>query len=154
MKHVYVLCSAFLLATVMFAQQQGQPPPTTEPPYGTPQTFPDDRQNPQTTPQEPLPPGEPVPSPQTRPAEPMPPDEPAPPPHALASQEVEQQITTHFSSEPGLRDNNIDAKVSTDSVVLTGTVETEEQHERAVRIAQAYAADRQIVDKIKVRQQT
>jgi len=37
---------------------------------------------------------------------------------------------------------------------LTGTVDSEKQHDLAVRIAQSFAGDRQVVDKIKIRQQT
>ena len=40
-----VFASAFLLASLGFAQQQGLPPPTA-PPYGTPPTFPEGRQSP------------------------------------------------------------------------------------------------------------
>ena len=41
-----------------------------------------------------------------------------------------------------------------DKLVLTGNVDTETQHDLALRIAQSYAGDRRIVDKIKVKQQT
>jgi hypothetical protein len=36
-------------------------------------------------------------------------------------------------------------------VTLTGSVDTERQHDLALRITKSYAADRKIVDKIKVR---
>jgi osmotically-inducible protein OsmY len=39
-------------------------------------------------------------------------------------------------------------------VILTGTVASEEQHDLALRIAQSYAGDRKIVDKIKLTQLT
>ncbi len=84
----------------------------------------------------------------------MPPDTQAPPPQTMSSERVEQQITQRLSSEPELSKSNIDAKVDESAVVLTGSVDTETQHELAVRIAQSYAGDRRIVDKIKVRQQT
>jgi len=131
-------CLTLLLATLCFAQQQGQPPPGTQPPpYRTPPTFPG----------EPQAPGQQ----QTRP---MPPDEQAPPPQALSTDEVQQQITSHLKSEPALKRTHLDAKVSDRSVVLTGNVYTEGQHDLALRIAQSYAGDRRIVDKIKVLQQT
>jgi osmotically-inducible protein OsmY len=72
----------------------------------------------------------------------------------MSTQQVEQEITQHLSSEPALRNSDVDAKADEISVVLSGSVATERQHDLAVRIAQAYAGDRRIVDKIKVRQQT
>jgi osmotically-inducible protein OsmY len=72
----------------------------------------------------------------------------------MSSERVEQQITQHLSSEPALAKISVDAKVDESSVVLTGSVDTETQHDLAVRIAQSYAGDRKLVDKIKVRQQT
>jgi len=129
----HVLSVGLLLASMGFAQQQGQPPPTTTPPYQTPPTFPERRQTPEGR---------------------MPPDTQAPPPQTMSTQRVEQEITQHLNSEPALRDSNIDAKVNENSVVLVGSVNSESKHDLAVRIAQAYAGDRKIVDKIKVRQQT
>jgi len=40
------------------------------------------------------------------------------------------------------------------TVLLTGNVDSEQQHDLALRIAQSYAGDRKIVDKIKVTQAT
>jgi osmotically-inducible protein OsmY len=37
--------------------------------------------------------------------------------------------------------------------MLTGSVDTERQHNLALRIAQSYAGDRKIADKIKIRRQ-
>lgn len=128
-----VLCFTVLLATFGFSQQQGQPPRTTSPPYQTPPTFPEGRQTPRAQ---------------------MPPDTQAPPSQTMSSQQVEQQITQRLSSEPALSKTNIDAKVDESSVVLTGSVDTETQHDMAVRITQSYAGDRKIVDRIKVKQQT
>ena len=132
MKHI-VFCFVLLLATIGVAQQQGQPPPATSPPYQTPPTFPEGRQSPRTQ---------------------MPPDTQAPPPQTMSTERVEQQITQRLSSEPELFKSNIDTKVDENSVVLTGSVDSETQHDLAVRIAQSYAGDRKIVDKIKVKEQT
>src|SRR6266404_1021226 len=131
MKHI-VFCFVLLLATIGVAQQQGQPPPATSPPYQTPPTFPEGRQSPRTQ---------------------MPPDTQAPPPQTMSTEKVEQQITQRLSSEPELFKSNIDTKVDENSVVLTGIVDSETQHDLAVRIAQSYAGDRKIVDKIKVKEQ-
>lgn len=84
----------------------------------------------------------------------MPPDTQAPPLQPMSTETVEQQITQRLSSEPELSKSNIEAKVDEDSVVLTGSVDNETQHDLAVRIAQSYAGDRKIVDKIKVKEQT
>ena len=130
----YVLCSMLLfLATGVLAPQQGQPPPTTSPPYETPPTFPEGRQTPR---------------------EQMPPDTHAPPPETMSSQRVEGQIMDQLKAEPALTGTNIDARVDNNSVVLTGSVDTTAQHDLAVRIAQSNAGDREVVDKVKVRQQT
>ena len=129
MKHV--LCGlVLLLATVALGQQPGQPP-ATAPPQGTPPTFPEDR----------------------APRQPMPPDQEAPP-QKLSTPEVQQQIQQGLNSEPALRNSKVRVHVDENSVILTGTVSTEEQHDRALRIAQSYAGDRKIVDKINLTQQT
>jgi len=44
-------------------------------------------------------------------------------------------------------------KADDESVMLTGTVNTEKQHGLALRIAQSYAGQRKIVDKIQIREQ-
>ena len=130
----YVLsCAVLFLSTIVLAQQQGQPPSTTTPPYQTPPTFPEGRQTPR---------------------EQMPPDTKAPPPQAVSSERVEGQILDQLKAEPTLSATNIDARVDDNSVVLTGSVDTMTQHDLAVRIAQANAGDRRIVDKITLRQQT
>jgi osmotically-inducible protein OsmY len=126
MKHLFSLL-ALLLATTVLAQQ-GQPPPQTTPP-----TFPEGQQ---------------------APTRQMPPDEKAPPPQNLSTKQVERQVQQALNSEPALRNSHVGVKADKDSVVLTGTVTTEEQHDLAMRIAQSHAGERKIVDKIKLRQQT
>jgi glucose/arabinose dehydrogenase len=122
-----LLCGALLLlATLTFSQQQAKPPPGS-PPYISPPTFPEEPQ--------------------------MPHDQKAPPPQALSSTQVEQQIQ-HFNAEPALANTNLGIKADESLVVLSGTVDSDTQHELALRIAQSYAGDRKIVDKITVRQQT
>ena len=130
----YVLgCAILFLATIVIAQQQGQPPPTTSPPYQTPPTFPEGRQTPR---------------------EQLPPDTHAPPPETMSSEKVASQIIHQLRAEPSLASTNVDARVDDNSVVLTGSVDTMTQHDLAVRIVQANAGDRKIVDKIKIKQQT
>lgn len=127
------LCFAVLLATLGFAQQPGEAPPDTRPPYQAPPSFPQGRATPRQQ---------------------LPPDTQAPPSESMSAPEVEKQITRRLSSEPTLSDTNLDAKVDEHAVVLTGTVDKETQHRLALHIAQSYAAQRRIVDKIKVRQHT
>jgi hypothetical protein len=129
MKYVF-FSLALLLATTMFAQQPGPPSPT-GPPQTTPPTFPEGR----------------------APRETMPPDQEAPPPQKLSTKEVQQQIEQGFSSDPMLRNSSIAVHVDQNSVILTGTVSSEQEHDRALRIAKSYAGDRKIDDKITVKQQ-
>ncbi len=115
------------LVASVFAQQQ---PPTNRPPYTTPPTFPEGG-----TQQE------------------MPPDTKAPPPRGLSAAKVGQQIQDKLKSEPALANTKLGVKANAKSVTLTGLVDTERQHDLALRIAQSYAGDRKIVDKIKIRGQ-
>jgi osmotically-inducible protein OsmY len=78
----------------------------------------------------------------------------APMPESASAGQVEQQIMQHLSSEPTLAKTSVNAKVDEDTVLLTGTVDTQTEHDVAVRIAKSYAGDRKIVDKINIRQQT
>src|SRR5438067_2864853 len=116
-----------LLAMPTLAQQQGQPPPQSTPP-----TFPEER----------------------APRQQMPPDQEAPPQGLSTPEEVQQLIQQGLNSEPMLHNSNVGVHVDENSVILTGTVSSEEQHDLALRIAQSYAGDRKIVDKIKLTQQT
>jgi osmotically-inducible protein OsmY len=123
------LCGlALAFAVTAFAQQQS---PTNPPPYTTPPTFPDDQASRQE----------------------MPPDTKAPAPQGLSTAEVEQQIQDKLNREPILANTNVGVKTDDKSVTLTGTVDTDAQHDLALRIAQSYAGDRTIVDKITVRGQ-
>jgi BON domain len=117
---------ALLLTTAALAQQPGQPPPQSTPP-----TFPQDR----------------------APRQPMPPDQGAPS-QRLTTPEVQRQIQQGLNSEPMLRNSNVGVHVDERSVILTGTVDSEQQHDLVMHIAQSYASDRKIVDKIKVIRQT
>lgn len=81
----------------------------------------------------------------------MPPDQEAPPNDELSSAQVEQQIQRGLNSEPKLENTNVSAKTDDRSVVLTGTVNTEKQHDVAMRIARSYAGKREIVDNIKLK---
>lgn len=66
----------------------------------------------------------------------------------------EGEILDQLKAEAALSATNVDGRVDDNSVVLTLTVDTVTQRDLAVRIAQANAGDRKVVDKIKVRQTT
>ena len=120
-------CLALTFVTSAFAQQQ---PPTNSPPYTTPPTFPEGRPHQQ-----------------------MPPDTKAPPPQDLSASEAEQQIQDKLHREPSLANTQIGVKIDATSVTLTGSVDTERQRDLALRIAQSYAGQRKVVDKIKIQGQ-
>lgn len=123
-------CGALLLfAATAVAQQQAQPP-YNPPPYSTPPTLPQDQ----------------------TPTEPMPPDTKAP--SYLSSAEVQEQIQKKLASEPLLANADVNATADDNSVVLAGTVENEQERELALRIAESYAGERKIIDKLEIRQGT
>src|SRR2546430_836459 len=120
-----------MLSTAQISNPQGMP--------GTPPTFPSDQGKSGKT------------GPDTRlPSDPssMPPDTKAPAPHA---QDLQQQIEQALAKEPDLADSDIEVKVGRNNVILTGTVENSNDHALALRIAQSYAGERQVVDKLKLR---
>src|SRR4029078_3854578 len=122
-----VSCLLLLLVTSTLAQVQGQPPSQTMSSTFFQEQAPRDQ---------------------------MPPDQKAPPPRLWTPEKVQQQIEQHLNSEPALQNSRVGVDVDEDVVVLSGTVGTEQQHDLALRIAQSYAGDRKIVDKIKLTQQT
>jgi BON domain len=91
---------------------------------------------------------------QQPPSRQMPPDMRAPTPGELASPDVQSQLQKAFSQSSVLRGGNVTATVDDQNIVLEGTVENQQQHEAALQLAQTYAGQRRIVDKIVVRQKT
>lgn len=115
-----------LLGTSVLAQQQNPP---LYPPYPTPPTFPDDRGA----------------------RKQMPPDINIKAPiQELSPTEIQEQIQKKLDTEPALTTVVVKATVNDHTVMLKGTVLEERQHELALRIAESYAGERQIVDKIEV----
>lgn len=124
-----MLCGAVLLfATSVFPQQQSIPP-YNSPPTTTPPTFPQD----------------------PRPGQSLPPDTRAPAPGEPTDAELQEQIQHKLSTEPLLESLRLKVNVDTNTVVLTGTVDNEQQHRLALRVAESYAGQRQLVDKIRIR---
>jgi hyperosmotically inducible periplasmic protein len=128
-----------LFATVAVAQQQ-------TPPGSTPPTFPSDTDK---APGNTAPPDHPAPpDANAPPAQPMPPDRNAQP---MATDEIQQQIQKKLDTEPDLNGANVKAEVSDTTVILTGSVASEQEHDLALRIAHSYSGDRTIDDKIQVK---
>lgn len=78
----------------------------------------------------------------------MPPDTKAPAP---SSREIQQQIDQALSKEPDLEASDIRVMVDKNAVTLTGTVDNPNQRTLALHIAQSYAGERQVVDKLKLK---
>jgi osmotically-inducible protein OsmY len=120
-----------LLAATTFAQQ-GQPgyPPSTSPQQTAPnrQQMPPD-QTPEA--QEPMGPGS----------------------QATASAQVGQEIQQALQAQPSLSNARINVSPRGNSVVLSGVVADQDQHQRALRVAALHASGLEIVDHIKVQQQ-
>ena len=116
-----------LLVTLMVAQVQGQPPSQPVSPRLSQEQIPREQ---------------------------MPPDQQAPPPRLSTPEKVQQQIEQRLNAEPALQNSKVSVHVDEDLLILNGTVSSEQQHDLALRIAQSYAGDRKIVDKIQVTQQT
>ncbi len=71
-----------------------------------------------------------------------------------ANFEVKHQLDEIFAKDPLFARSNLNARVDSRRIVLNGTVETEEQHQSAIRAAETYAGGRKIVDNIVVRSRT
>ncbi len=130
-----LLGAALLLATTMMAQQQ--PPPYSPPSHGTP-PFVGDEDRPQQAP----------------PDAQLPPDTHAPAASTQSSTEIHQQIQKKIADEPALSNSGVKVNVDDHGITLTGVVDSEQQHDLAMRIAQSYAGDRPIDDKIEIRSKT
>jgi|tagenome__1003787_1003787.scaffolds.fasta_scaffold20712916_2 osmotically-inducible protein OsmY len=77
---------------------------------------------------------------------------PTPQEKAIPAATLEQQIQSKLLDEPILKSSSVAAKVhDDDSVVLTGAVDSEQQHQRAVSIAASLGGSRKLIDRIVVR---
>src|SRR6266850_1059938 len=133
MRRIILSAAILVLSVGMFAQQQGRPPYDEQPPVQTPPTFPEDH------------------DPGVRPVPPnMPPDTTAPP-RELSNSEVQQQIQNKLSSEPMLKNNQLSAEVTDDEVVVSGTTDSQAERDVALRIAESYAGERPVVNKVEIK---
>lgn len=102
----------------------------------------------QGTPPEQQPPAATSPGPQTQQQQ-MPPT-----PGELASPDIQRQLQKELGREPLLSGSNVKATVDDQNIVLEGTVDNRNQHDLALQLAQSYAGQRKIVDKIVIREKT
>jgi BON domain len=123
------LCALLLLMSTSVVAQQQSIPPYNSSPTTPPSTFPQDQ----------------------RPGERMPPDTRAPAPSQPTDAEVQEQINQKLATEPLLEHLGLKATANSHTIVLSGSVDNEQQHKLALRIAQSYAGERKIVDKITIR---
>ena len=80
------------------------------------------------------------------------PDERERKPRTLTTQEVRQQIERGLKSQPAMAGASLSVLVEESRVVLSGGVYSEQQHDLALSIAESYAGNRRIVDRITLRQ--
>lgn len=69
----------------------------------------------------------------------------------MTSAELESAINSRISSDPALKNVDIDADAEDNEVTLTGTVETQEQRTRVTDAVKAVNATLQVTDKIDVK---
>ena len=67
-----------------------------------------------------------------------------------ASTQLQQSITNALHSDPALAGSNVMVNVTDSTIELTGSVPTGKERQTAKRIAQSYAQNRKVVDRITV----
>ena len=133
MSRVTTIAAILALSVGLLAQEQSRPPMDEQPPVPNPPAYPEDM------------------DPGVRPVPPnMPPDTSAPP-RELTSQEAELEIQAKLDSEPSLRNNQLKVEVSEDEVVVSGSTDSEAERDVAIRIAESYAGERPVVNKVEIR---
>ena len=135
MNRLMLIAAMLVFSLSLPAQQQAPPAPDQQQvPGQTPPTFPEDQD----------------PGARRTPPD-MPPDTKAPPSRELSSGEIRDQIQSKLNSEPGLEDDRVSVNVTDSEVTITGSVDTEAEHDLALRIAESYAGERHLVDKVEIR---
>lgn len=134
-----LVTATLLLATSTLAQQQAHPP-YAPPPHETP-PYVSGEQNP------------PPMHPEANPGQ-MPPDTKAPVSQQLSTKEIQQQVQQKLDAEPLLAGNNLVVIVDDQSVTVAGTVDSESERNLVLRVAQSYAGNRSVVDKLEILQKS
>lgn len=127
-----ILVCALLLLAAPLALVQQQPPPQGQPPAqaSPPVTYPENRGQPQ-----------PSPSPTATPEQNK----------AGVNSQIQNQVQSALKSDPVLSGANVQASVDDQSINVTGTVESEAQHDRVLQLLGPYMRYRSINDKVKVK---
>lgn len=71
----------------------------------------------------------------------------------LTSSEAQNAIVEKLKSEPGLNSSKVDVALTAGTVKLSGTVPSEEDRDKVVRIAKSYAGNREVQDQLAVQAQ-
>jgi lipid-binding SYLF domain-containing protein len=77
----------------------------------------------------------------------------APRAKVLTSSEAQNAIVEKLKTEPGLNTTNVDVVLTAGSVKLSGSVPSEEDRAKVVRIAKSYAGNREVQDQLAVQAQ-
>lgn len=84
----------------------------------------------------------------------LPPDTAAPPAAQVSSADIQDELQKEFGRASILSDQPLKATVDDQNILLTGTVETQQQHDLALKLAQQYTGTRKIVDRIEIHAKT
>ena len=76
---------------------------------------------------------------------------PAPQDKADVNSKIQDNLQSVFGGDPSLQGANVSASVDDVAITLTGSVQSEGQHQRALALASQFAQYRKIVDKIVVK---
>jgi lipid-binding SYLF domain-containing protein len=68
----------------------------------------------------------------------------------LTSDEAQNAIVQKLKTEPGLNSTNVDVSLTAGTVKLSGSVPSEEDRDKVVRIARSYAGNREIQDQLAI----
>ena len=71
----------------------------------------------------------------------------------LTSSEAQNAIVEKLKSEPGLNSSKVDVALTAGTVKLSGSVPSEEDRDKVVRIAKSYAGNREVQDQLAVQAQ-
>ena len=83
------------------------------------------------------------------------PDHPQPTPHPQDKSGVNSNIRSHVNDvmrgDPSFSGANVETHVDDQNITLTGSVQSEGQHQRVLALVEQYSRYRKIVDKIEVK---
>jgi hypothetical protein len=76
---------------------------------------------------------------------------PAPQDKAEVNSKIQDNLQSVFGGDPSLQGANVSASVDDVAITLTGSVQSEGQHQRVLALVSQYAQYRKIVDKISMK---